>query len=334
MVKKNARILVTGGGGFIGSEFVRQCAKEHIHLTVIDALTYAGDLKRIEEATDFITFVKLDLSQKNDLTKLFQKAKPDTVVHFAAETHVDRSINDSSAFITSNIIGTQNLIDVARLTTVKRFIHISTDEVYGSSMKGRFREIHPLKPNNPYAASKAAAEHFIRAAIKTFNFPAIIIRPSNNYGPWQYPEKFMPVVIWKALNNQKIPVYGKGKQIREWLFVSDCVDAILTILNKGTIGEVYNIGSYFEQENIKTAEMILHYLGKPPSLIQFVKDRPGHDFRYSVNCAKLRKLGWRPKVTIPVGIERSVDWYTQNQQWIKQKLNVLDQYWKSVYQTK
>jgi len=331
MRKKFCKLLITGGAGFIGSEFVRQAVKKGQKVVVIDKLTYAGDLARLKEISGQYTFTKTDISQKTKLEAVIKKERPEQIIHFAAETHVDRSIQDALPFIQTNITGTQNLIDLARKYKIKRFLHISTDEVYGESQKGRFFETAAIRPKNPYSATKAAAELLVRAAIKTYNFPAIIIRPANNYGPWQYPEKLIPVIILKALKNKKVPVYGKGKQIREWLHVEDCAKGIHLILKKGKIKEAYNIGTYFECENVTTVKTILKLLGKPVSLIQFIQDRPGHDFRYSVNCTKLKKLGWKPKITFAIGIKQTIVWNLKHLKWLETKLNLLEIYWKKVY---
>lgn len=328
---RKEKILVTGGAGFIGSEFVRQAVRKGQKVVVLDKLTYAGDLERLKEVKGEYVFYKTDICQKAALESVVEKERPGIIVHFAAETHVDRSIQDAAPFIRTNVTGTQNLIDCSRKYKVKKFFHISTDEVYGESQKGRFPESAALRPKNPYSATKAAAELLARAAIKTYGFPAIIIRPANNYGPWQYPEKLIPVIILKALKNKKVPVYGKGEQIREWLHVRDCAEGIHLILRKGEIGEVYNIGTYFERENLTTVKTILNLLGKPESLIQFVRDRPGHDFRYSVDCSKLRRLGWRPHVTFPQGIRQTIGWYTDHLKWMEAKLKILEGYWRKVY---
>ncbi len=320
MLKTSHKILITGGAGFIGSEFIRQSVAKGLSISVIDKLSYAGDLERLKDVRNKIQFYKTDICHKSQLEQIFKKEKPETIIHFAAETHVDRSIHDANPFIQTNIIGTQNLIDLSREYKVKKFFHISTDEVYGDSKKGQFFEDSPIKPNNPYSATKAAAEFLIKAAIRTYQFPAIIIRPSNNYGPWQYPEKFIPVILMKALKNNKIPVYGKGAQIREWLYVGDCARAVDTIVNKGKIAETYNIGSYFERKNLDTAKTILRLIGKPFSLIEFVPDRPGHDFRYSVNCDKLLKLGWRPKIDFDAGIDQTISWAIKHLAWMNKKL--------------
>ncbi len=320
------KILVTGGAGFIGSEFVRQAVRLKKQLVVVDKITYAGDLSRLKEAWGKFKFRKVDICDRNKLETIFRKEKPQEIIHFAAETHVDRSLRDAHPFIRTNLTGTQNLIDLARKYKVGKFLYISTDEVYGESHSGRFLETAELKPTNPYSVTKTAAEGLVKAAIRSYQFPAIILRPSNNYGPWQYPEKFIPVIIVKALNNQKVPVYGRGEQIREWLYVGDCAAAILLVLKKGAIGETYNIGTYFENDNLTTAETVLRALGKSSDHIQFVKDRPGHDFRYSVNYAKLQKLGWQPKVNFSEGIKETVDWYKKNDPWVKKKILFLNNY--------
>ncbi|MCA9408401.1 MAG: dTDP-glucose 4,6-dehydratase [Candidatus Omnitrophica bacterium] len=325
------KILVTGGAGFIGSEFVRQAVHKNYKVVVVDSITYAGDLSRLNDVKKHIKFYKADIGNARVMENIIKKEKPQTIIHFAAETHVDRSIQDAAPFIDANVIGTQNLVDLARKYNIKKFVHISTDEVYGESQRGRFKESAPIKPKNPYSATKAAAEFVVRAAIHTYNFPALVIRPANNYGPWQYPEKFIPVILLKALKGQKIPVYGKGEQIREWLFVADCADAIHVILKKGKLGETYNIGSYFEKKNLITAKSILKLLNKPQNQIQFVKDRPGHDFRYSVDCTKLRNLGWRPKHNFAKGIGITIDWYMNNLNWLESKKKDLEAHYKKVY---
>ncbi len=329
------KFLVTGGAGFIGSEFVRQAVNNGQRIVVVDKLTYAGDLERLREVRSKLSFYKTDIADAKKMEAIFKKEKPDTVIHFAAETHVDRSIQDANPFIRTNVTGTQNLIQCCRQFGVKKFIHISTDEIYGESKLGqKFKEEDPIKAKNPYSASKASAELLVRAAMHTYQFPAIIIRPANNYGPWQYPEKFIPVIILKTLHGQKIPVYGEGKQIREWLYVGDCAKAIHMIAQKGKIGEVYNIGSYFENDNLTTAKTILKMLGKSHDQIEFVKDRPGHDFRYSVNCAKLKELGWKPRVNFYDGMKLTIDWNMKHIRWLEKKKKILQSYWQKVYQKK
>jgi len=321
MRKELRKILVTGGAGFMGSEFVRQAIDRHNKVIVVDKLTYAGDLERLRDAAGKYKFYQADISNKRDIEFILKKEKPAVVVHFAAETHVDRSIKDVSPFIETNIKGTQVLADVSLTYEIKRFIHISTDEVYGEIARGGFREDSPLRPNSPYAASKAAADLLIRAYIRTYGFPAIIARPCNNYGPWQYPEKLIPLTISRVLKNQRTPVYKTGKNIREWLYVSDCARAILLILERGRLGEVYNIGSGQAKRNIDVVKQIISLLGKSESLIKFVKDRPGHDFRYYLNSRKLEnELSWAAKVGFREGLERTVNWYLDNQNWLEEKI--------------
>ncbi|OGX15680.1 MAG: dTDP-glucose 4,6-dehydratase [Omnitrophica WOR_2 bacterium RBG_13_41_10] len=322
MRKRLPKILVTGGAGFMGSEFVRQainkdCPHRGLSLIVVDNLTYAGDLRRLEEVRGRYKFYKADICDKKKIKGIFRKEKPKVVVHFAAETHVDKSIQESTQFLKTNIKGTQVLLELCRLFKIKKFIQISSDEVYGEIKKGRFSESSPLKPNSPYAASKAAADLLIKSYIRTYNFPAIIVRPCNNYGPWQYPEKLIPQSILKAIKNEKIPIYGRGKNIREWLYVSDCVDAILLILRKGKKGEIYNIGSGQERNNLMVVKQILRIMRKPEKLIKFVKDRPGHDFRYSLDSSKIRKeTGWKPRTNFTEGIKLTIDWYLENKKYL------------------
>ena len=331
MRKRLSKILVTGGAGFIGSEFVRLAVQKDYKVIVVDKLTYAGDLKRLEGIKGKYKFYKTDIRNKNEIESIFKKEKPDFVVHFAAETHVDRSIQDASQFIETNIKGTHALLEASKEFGIKRFIHISTDEVYGEIKKGKFSENSLLNPGNPYSASKVASDLFVKAYIRTYKFPAIIVRPSNNYGPWQYPEKLIPVVIFKASHDEKVPVYGRGLNRREWLYVKDCAQGILTVLKKGAITEIYNLGSGEESPNIDTVGKILKVLGKGDNLIQFVKDRPGHDYRYALDYYKIRKLGWRPKVDLEKGIKETVEWYQQNTAWLENKVKMLRKYWESVY---
>jgi dTDP-glucose 4,6-dehydratase len=337
------KLLITGGAGFIGSAFVRlllnrDCPEslrklqgihpersegpsnlEGFSLTVVDKLTYAGDLARLQEVKGKYKFYKDDICDKKRIEFIFRKEKPDIVVNFAASTHVDRSIIDATPFIETNLKGTQVLLDIARNYKIRKFIHISTDEVYGDIKKGKFTEDSPLKPNSPYAASKAAADLLIRSYIRTYGFPAIIIRPSNNYGLWQYPEKFIPLIINRALRNKKVPVYAKGLNLREWLYVEDCARGILIIAQKGNLGEIYNLGGGQERKNIEVARAILGILNKSKSMIVFVKDRPGHDWRYALDSSNVNKLGWRPKVIFPLGIKMTVDWNIKNRKWLLDK---------------
>jgi len=333
MRKKIQSICVTGGAGFIGSEFVRQGISLGYKMIVVDKITYAGDMQRLKKNEGKYAFYNVDITHFKKMETVLLKEKPQAIVHCAAETHVDRSIQDPTPFISTNINGTQNLIDLAVKHRLQKFLHVSTDEVYGESRKGRFKETAPMLPGNPYSATKASAEFLVRAAMRTHDLNAIIIRPVNNYGPWQYPEKFIPVIILKALKNKKIPVYGKGKQIREWLHVSDCAKAIHLILKNGKIGSTYNIGSYFDRPNIVTAKTILRHLGKSEKLIQFVKDRPGHDFRYSVDCSLLRTLGWKPQIGFNKGIKETIQWYNEHRKWLENKRKFLESYRKKAYTT-
>jgi len=331
VAQKRSRILVTGGAGFIGSEFVRQNVNAGNKVAVIDKLTYAGDLARLKPVRDKINFYKTDICKASEVDKIFKKERPEIIVHFAAETHVDRSIINAHPFIETNITGTQTIINLVLKHRVKKLIHISTDEVYGEIEKGRFDENAHLNPGNPYSATKAAGDLLIKAAVRTFSLPAVIVRPSNNYGPWQYPEKLIPVIILKALKGQRVPVYGKGQHVREWLYVSDCASGIAHIMKKGKVGEIYNLSSYIERPNIQTVRNLLKLLDKPNQLIQYVKDRPGHDIRYALNCNKLRKTGWGPKINFQNGMSKTVQWNKENTAWLESKLKVLQKYWKKVY---
>lgn len=331
MYKKLSKILVTGGAGFIGSEFVRQGVGKGYQIIVVDKLTYAGDLARLKEVWGKFRFYKTDICRKEKLEAIFKKERPSLVVHFAAETHVDRSIHDATPFIETNVKGTQVLLDLSRKYGIDKFLQLSTDEVYGEIRRGQFLETSPLAPNSPYAASKAAADLLIKSYIRTYDFCAIIVRPCNNYGPWQYPEKLVPVVILKSLKNQKVPVYAKGQNVREWLHVSDCIKAIFLILKKGKRGGTYNIGSGQERKNTDTVKCLLRYLRKSQSLIHYVKDRPGHDYRYSLCCSKTRALGWRPAVDFKKGMAEAASWNKQHLAWLESKLKYLAAYWKKVY---
>jgi dTDP-glucose 4,6-dehydratase len=318
----NKKLLATGGAGFIGSEFVRQGVGRGYEIAVVDKLSYAGDIERLKNAEGKITFYKVDVTDRGSVGEVFRKEKPDIVVHWAAESHVDRSILDASPFLDTNIKGTQVLLDIARQHEIKRFINISTDEVYGDlEEEGQFYETTPLNPSSPYSVSKASADMLGRAYHRTYGLPVITIRPSNNYGPWQYPEKLIPVVILKALNDHKVPVYAKGENVREWLFVSDCAEVVFETVEKGRPGEIYNVGSGEEKRNIDVVKTILKILGKTEDLIEFVKDRLGHDFRYSLNSDKIRQeIGWKPKVQFSEGIEKTVKWYLDNVEWVKRKI--------------
>lgn len=327
------KVLVTGGAGFIGSEFVRQAVTKGYNTVVVDSLTYAGDIERLKEVKDSINFYQVDITDANSLKEVFEREKPAIVVHFAAESHVDRSILDPHSFIKTNIEGTLNLLELSKQYKVQRFINISTDEVYGElGEEGKFREDSPLCPNSPYSVSKAAQDMLARAYSRTYGLPVITVRPSNNYGQWQYPEKLIPVVIVKALKDEPIPVYGQGLNIREWLYVSDCAEAVIEIIEKGRDGEIYNVASGIEKRNIEVVKSILDLLGKPHTLIEFVKDRPGHDYRYSMDATKIeRELGWKAKTDFETGLKKTVKWYVENIDWVERKIDYLREYWGRVY---
>ncbi|MCX5807398.1 MAG: dTDP-glucose 4,6-dehydratase [Proteobacteria bacterium] len=312
-------ILVTGGCGFIGSNFIRYMLSTHSYNIInLDKLTYAGNLENLKgiENDKRYTFIKADISSRSDLEKVFEK-NIDMVVNFAAESHVDRSIIDPDAFIMTNINGTFNLLEMAKKKEVKKFIQISTDEVYGSLGKeGKFKEDTPLAPNSPYSASKTSADMLAMAYFKTFETPVMITRCSNNYGPYQFPEKLIPLIITNALENIELPVYGDGMNIRDWIHVLDHCAAIDTVLHKGTVGNVYNVGGESEKTNIDIVKLILDILGKPHSLIKYVKDRPGHDRRYAIDQAKIKKeLGFQTKNSFEKGMEDTVKWYVENRSW-------------------
>ena len=325
------KILVTGGCGFIGSNFIRYILREHPdwHIVNLDKLTYAGNLKNLEDVArdPRYKFVRGDIADRELVDRVFSEARPDAVVNFAAESHVDRSILDPSPFVETNIKGVQVLLEAARQYKVERFIQISTDEVYGSLGEiGKFTEDSPLKPNSPYAASKAAADLLCRAYHKAYGVPVIITRSSNNYGPYQFPEKLIPLMIRNALHRKPLPLYGKGENVRDWLYVEDNCRAIDLVLQKGRVGEIYNIGGGCEKRNIEVVRMICDILKDYPKTqdlkpkIQFIEDPRGaaHDFRYALDCTKIKeKLGWEPQVNFEEGLRRTVEWYLENQDWVK-----------------
>ena len=315
-----SKILVTGGAGFIGSNFVRLVLQGKKHQVVnVDSLTYAGNLenlKDVEKASGY-GFVKADITRRGEMEAVFAQHRPDVVVHFAAESHVDRSVLDASTFVMTNVLGTQVLIDVARLHKVARFVHVSTDEVYGSlGATGYFTEETPLQPNSPYSASTTGSDLLVRAAHHTHRFPALITRCSNNYGPFQFPEKLIPLMIANALEGKKLPVYGNGKNVRDWIYVTDHCEAILRVLEAGRDGEVYNIGGNSERENITVVKQILKLLCKGEESIHYVTDRPGHDLRYAIDNTKIRKeLGWEPQHSFETALAKTVEWYVTNRDW-------------------
>ncbi len=314
------KILVTGGCGFIGSNFIIYMLETYtdVEIVNIDLLTYAGNLenlKSVEQSTRY-RFVKGDITDR-DIVRLLASEKPDVIVNFAAESHVDRSIIDPSAFIKTNILGVQVLLDACREFGIPRFVQISTDEVYGSlGPEGSFSETNPLEPNSPYSASKASADLLVHAYFKTFNLNVVITRCSNNYGPYQFPEKLIPLMITNALEDKDLPVYGDGLNVRDWIHVLDHCKAVNTVMRHGVAGQVYNIGGRCEYCNIDIVKLIVNKLGKSESLIKFVKDRPGHDRRYCMNADKLTsELGWSPEISFPDGIEQTINWYLENQAW-------------------
>ena len=309
-------LLVTGGAGFIGSEFVSQVASDtSIDITVLDSLTYAGDLRNLEACRDQIDFVEIDIRNKPALEALFKEKQFTQIVHFAAESHVDNSIANPTIFAETNVLGTLNLLELSRKHSLERFLHISTDEVYGSVKEGFSSETSPLNPSSPYSASKAAAEHFVLSFLHTFSLPVLMVRCSNNYGPRQFPEKLIPHFISKLLRNEPVPVYGDGKNVREWLHVSDCARGIASVLQDGKIGEIYNISSGIFRENLEVTRMLVEIMGKGSNLINFVEDRKGHDFRYAIDSSKIRtELGWEPKVQLEEGLRETVKWFTENKE--------------------
>ena len=315
------RILVTGGAGFIGSNFVHHLLRSHPEdqVTVVDKLTYAGNLRNLDDVLSDprLRFARLDICDPA-LTEVAKGCQ--AAVHFAAESHVDRSIEDASPFVRTNVEGTWRLVEACRTNRVARFVHVSTDEVYGSmAPPARAREDSPLAPTSPYAASKAASDLLVLSAVRTHGFPGIITRCTNNYGPFQFPEKFIPLMIAQALGDQPMPVYGDGRNVRDWIHVGDHCDALDLILRKGREGEIYNIGGGWELENIVVARKISQILGKPESLLKFVSDRPAHDRRYALDCSKLRnELGWRPTCPFEKGLADTIRWYQDNTAWLQE----------------
>lgn len=331
-------IVVTGGAGFIGSNFVFHMLKEHptYRVVCLDALTYAGNLSTLEPVMENgnFKFVKGDITDRVLVNNLFEEEKFDFVVNFAAESHVDRSIEDPGIFLKTNILGTQILMDASREYGVKRFHQVSTDEVYGDLPLDRpdlfFTEETPIHTSSPYSASKASADLLVQAYHRTFGLPISISRCSNNYGPYHFPEKLIPLMISRALNDESLPVYGKGENVRDWLYVGDHCTAIDLILHKGKVGEVYNIGGHNEKTNLEVVKTILKELGKPESLITYVKDRAGHDMRYAIDPSKTRReLGWEPTTLFDEGIKMTIKWYLDNRSWWE---NIISGDYKDYYE--
>lgn len=311
------KILVTGGAGFIGTNFIRYWLRNHPkdEIAVLDKLTYAGQRENLQDLLDPIQFIQGDICDKEVVSQVM--AGCDRVFHFAAESHVDRSINDAGDFVRTNITGTYTLLEAAKKEDIDRFIHISTDEVYGSTLTRSFSEADPLVPSSPYSATKAGSDLLALSYYTTHGLPVLITRSSNNFGPYQYPEKMIPLMILNALENKPLPVYGDGKNIRDWLYVDDNCAGIDIVADKGTCGEIYNLAAQNEFENLEIIRRILKILGKPEYLISFVRDRPGHDRRYSLQTDKVAELGWKPTVTFEEGLQKTISWYCDHQDWWK-----------------
>jgi dTDP-glucose 4,6-dehydratase len=313
------KILITGGAGFIGSNFILRMMNSHPEVGIVnlDILTYAGNLNNLKgvEKNPCYTFIKGDICDPDIVNAIIKKHRVDTIIHFAAESHVDRSIAKASEFVRTNVLGTHNLLECARHQPISRFIHISTDEVYGSRLKGSFKENDILSPSSPYSASKAGSDLLALSYFKTYSLPVIITRCTNNFGPYQFPEKLIPLFVTNLIEGKKVPVYGTGKNIRDWIHVGDHCRAVEFVLDKGITGEIYNIGGGNEKTNIEITEKILKFLKKDDSSIEYVTDRPGHDFRYSLDCSKLLKMGWRPQYSFEEGLKDTIEWYIQNEWW-------------------
>jgi dTDP-glucose 4,6-dehydratase len=316
------KILITGGAGFIGSNFIHHLLETDRDVTLVnfDSLTYAGNLANLAsvERNPRYRFVRGDITDR-EAVRSAMSGGIDGIIHFAAESHVDRSILDSGPFVHTNVLGTQVLLDAAREFKVKRYLQVSTDEVYGSlGPTGYFREDTPLSPNSPYSASKAAADMLVASYVHTFGLPAIITRCSNNYGPYQFPEKLIPLFITNLLRDVEVPVYGDGLNVRDWIHVRDHCRAIDTVFRRGQIGQVYNAGGHCEKTNLELTHDLLKACNKPASLINYVKDRPGHDRRYAIDCGKIeRELGWKPTVRFEDGLRETVEWYVRNADWVE-----------------
>ncbi len=333
------RLLVTGGAGFIGSNFIHYMLAEHADVEIVnfDALTYAGNLENLAalEKNPRYLFRKGDIACASDVAAIFAQQSFDAVVHFAAESHVDRSLHlGAQAFIMTNVLGTQLLLDAARAQPVRRFVHVSTDEVYGSlGPHGRFTETSPIQPNNPYAATKAASDFLVRAAGCSHDLDVVITRCSNNFGPYQFPEKLIPLMIINALEDKPLPVYGDGLQVRDWIFVEDHCRAIDLVLRQGQNGQIYNIGGSHDVPNLTVVRQILKLLKKPETLIQHVADRPGHDRRYAMDSAKITsQLGWQPRLDFATALVKTVAWYQANRAWWQRVRNgAYQQYYATIY---
>ncbi len=329
-------ILVTGGAGFIGSAFVRHMIDQHpeYNIIVFDKLTYAGNLDNLLSVHDSprYAFVRGDIADRVAVEGAIKAHQIDTIVNFAAETHVDRSILTPDAFMHTDVIGTYILLDMMRLLGVQRMLHVSTDEVYGDVTEGYSVETDRFEPNSPYAASKASAELMIRAYRQTYGLDVVVTRGSNTFGPYQYPEKLLPLFITEALDDRSLPLYGDGRQVRDWLYVDDHAAAIDLVLHRGESGEAYNVAGENEQHNIAVVKMLLKALGKPETLLRHVEDRPGHDRRYAMNCAKLRALGWQRQHSFEEALQETAQWYVENEWWWRKiKTGEYLEYYKAQY---
>lgn len=313
------RLLVTGGLGFIGSNFIRQMLEGHPEHSIVnlDKVTYAGNPENLRDIAGDprYTFIRGDICDQDLVGSVFREHQIDAVVHFAAESHVDRSIEDASVFVRTNVLGTHVLLEEALGCGVERFVHVSTDEVYGSIRSGSFREIDNLNPSSPYSASKAASDLLARSYYITHDLPVIVTRCTNNFGPYQYPEKLIPLFVTNLLDGKKVPVYGTGKNVRDWIYVLDHCRALDFVLRHGEPGEIYNIGGDNEKSNLEITEGILRVLGKDGSMIEYVRDRPGHDWRYSLDSSKLRSMGWKPEFDFETALQATVEWYVENAWW-------------------
>ena len=335
------KTVITGGAGFIGTNYVYYVLSKYPEeqFICIDKLTYAGSLENLEGAlkNDNFRFIKGDIADKDFIFKVFEEEKPDVVINFAAETHVDRSVVEPEVFLQTNVIGTGVLLEACRKYGIKRFHQVSTDEVYGDLPLDRpdlfFTEETPLHASSPYSASKASADLLVLAYYRTFNLPVTISRCSNNYGPYQFPEKLIPLMIANALKDKPLPVYSKGENVRDWLYVEDHCEAVDLVVRKGKVGEVYNIGGHNERTNLEVVRIILKELGKSEDLIRFVTDRPGHDKRYAIDPAKInRELGWKPKTNFSEGIKMTIKWYVDNEQWLQNIISgEYQNYYKKMY---
>jgi dTDP-glucose 4,6-dehydratase len=313
------KLLVTGGAGFIGSNFICHMMRSHPDSQIInlDVLTYAGNLNNLKgvDINPRYTFIRGDICNRDIVDAILNTHNIDAIVHFAAESHVDRSIADASAFIMTNVLGTHTLLECARTHTIPKFIHISTDEVYGSTLGRSFTESDILSPSSPYSASKAGSDLLARSYFTTHHFPVIITRCTNNFGPFQYPEKLIPLFVTNLLDGKKVPVYGTGKNVRDWIHVSDHCRAVEFLLKHGIPGEIYNVGGGNEKTNLEITQKILDLFSMDDSMIEYVTDRLGHDFRYSLDCSKLLAMGWKPRYSFDEALEETISWYSRNEWW-------------------